>query len=189
LAYLQSLKGGDTHAEAAHHDGLDDHATLLDQVVGDYRIRVVYHEAKAGSHSQEGHAHSGPGGGTAKATAQNHLMAFITDVKTAEPVPYLSVSAMVSTTKRSPRMVRLTPMMGDQGFHYGADVTLPPRAAKVTLSIGPTTMRVMPSVAGRFARSQQVSLEWTPPPLASPGTSGHAPPHQGHGQHGGAEGH
>jgi uncharacterized protein involved in high-affinity Fe2+ transport len=189
LAYLQNLKGGDAHDAEAHHDGHDDHGTLLDQVVGDYRIRVMYHEGKAGSHSHEGHPPSGHGGGTAKAKAQNHLMAFITDVKTGEPVPYLPVSATISTTKQSPRTVKLTPMMGGKGFHYGADVTLPPRAAKVTLAIGPTTMRVMPSAAGRFAQAQQVSFDWTPPPPASPGAGGHAPPHQGDGQHHGVKGH
>ena len=47
LAYLQSLKGGDAHDAEAHHDGHDDHGALLDQVVGDYRIRVMYHEGKA----------------------------------------------------------------------------------------------------------------------------------------------
>jgi mono/diheme cytochrome c family protein len=189
LAYLQNLKGGDAHDAAAHHDGHDDHGTLLDQVVGDYRIRVMYHEGKAGSHSHEGHPHSGHEGGTAKAKAQNHLMAFVTDVKTGEPVPYLPVSATISTTKQSPRTVKLTPMMGGKGFLYGADVTLPPRAAKVTLAIGPTTMRVMPSAAGRFAQAQKVNFDWTPQPPPSPGPDGHAPPQQGRRQHGDVEGH
>ena len=116
-------------------------------------------------------------------------MAFISDVKTGEPVPYLPVSATISTTKQSPRTVKLTPMMGGRGFHYGADITLPPRAAKVTLAVGPTTMRVMPSAVGRFARSQKVSLDWTPQSPSRPGAGGRAPQHQGHGQHSGAKGH
>jgi hypothetical protein len=189
LAYLQSLKGGGAHDAEAHHDGHDGHGALLDQVVGDYRIHVLYHAGKADSHHHEGDAHSGHGGGTAKAKAQNHLMVFITDGKTGEPVPYLPVSATIATTKQSPRTVKLTPMIGGHGFHYGADVTLPPQAAKVTLSIGPTTMRVMPSAAGRFAKPQKVSLEWTPQPPTNPGMRGHAPQRQGHGQHGGAKGH
>jgi uncharacterized protein involved in high-affinity Fe2+ transport/mono/diheme cytochrome c family protein len=189
VAYLQSLKGGGAHDAEAHHDGHDDHGALLDQVVGDYRIRVMYHQGKADSHGHEGDAHSGHGGGTAKAKAQNHLMAFITDGKTGEPVPYLPVSATIAATKQSPRTVKLMPMMGSQGFHYGADVTLPPRAAKVTLSIGPTAMRVMPSAAGRFAKPQKVSLDWTPQPPASPGMRGDPPQRQGHGRHGGAKGH
>jgi uncharacterized protein involved in high-affinity Fe2+ transport len=189
LAYLESLKGGDEHAAAAHHEGHDDHGTLLDQVVGDYRIRVMYHLAKAGGHNPEGRTHRAPGheGDKGKAKAQNHLMVFITDVKTGAPVPYLPVSARIATARRSPRTVKLAPMVGSQGFHYGADVTLPPQVAKVTLSIGTTTMRVMPSAGGRFAKPQQVSLDWMPHPPASLGAGGHASPHQGHGQHGGAK--
>ncbi len=184
VAYLQGLKGEHAHAPVAHHHGRDHHDALLDQVVGEYRIRVMYHEAKADSHGHGGHAH-GSHGGTAKTKTQNHLMVFITDGKTGEPVPYLPVSATIATTKQSPRTVKLAPMMGGQGFHYGADVTLPPRATKVILSIGPTSMRVMPSTAGRFAKPQKVSLDWAPQASASPGASGHAPQRQGHGKHGG----
>jgi uncharacterized protein involved in high-affinity Fe2+ transport/mono/diheme cytochrome c family protein len=187
LAYLQSLKGGEAHDAEVHHDDHDNHGALLDQVVGDYRIRVLYHEGNADHHRHKGDAHSGHGGGTAEAKAQNHLMAFITDGKTGEPVPYLPVSATIATTKQSPRTVKLMPMMGGQGFHYGADVTLPPRAAKVTLSIGPTTTRVMHPGAGRFAKSQQVSLDWTPQPPASPGAGDRMPQHPRLGKDGGAK--
>jgi uncharacterized protein involved in high-affinity Fe2+ transport len=114
-------------------------------------------------------------------------MAFITDDKTREPIPYLPVSVTIVTAKQSPRTVRLTPMMGNQGFHYGADVTLPPHAAKLTLSIGPTTMRVMPSAAERLIKPQQVSLDWTPQPPAGPGVRDHLPQHLGHGKDGGAK--
>jgi len=189
LAYLQSLKGDDAHDAEAHHDGHDDHGALLDQVVGDYRIRVMYHEGKADSYRHEGDPQHEHGGGTAQAKAQNHLMALITDGKTGEPVPYLPVSVTIATAKQSPRTVQLTPMMGSQGFHYGADVTLPPQAAKVMLSIGPTTMRVMPSAAGHFVKPQQVSLDWTPQPPASPGAREHTPQHPGHGKDSGAQGH
>src|SRR5262245_24290010 len=54
LAYLQSLKGDDAHAIEVHHDDHDDQHALLDQVVGDYRIRVMYHKGKAGNHSHAG---------------------------------------------------------------------------------------------------------------------------------------
>jgi mono/diheme cytochrome c family protein len=189
LAYLQSLKGGDAHDAEAHHDGHDDHGALLDQVVGEYRIRVMYHEGKADSHRHAGDSKRGHGGGMAQAEAQNHLMAFITDGKTREPVPYLPVSVTIATAKQSPRTVQLTPMMGSQGFHYGADMTLPPQAAKVMLSIGPTTMRVMPSAAGHFVKPQQVSLDWTPQPPASPSVRDPTPQHPGHSKDSGAQGH
>jgi hypothetical protein len=189
LAYLQSLKGGDAHDAEAHHDGHDEHSALLDQVVGDYRIRVLYHEGTADRQRHAGDAHRGHGAGTAQATIQNHLMAFITDDKTREPVPYLPVSATITTAKQSPRTVQLTPMMGDQGFHYGADVTLPPQTAKLTLSIGPTTMRIMSSAAERFIKPQQVSLDWTPQPPSSPGARDHSPQHPSHGKESGAKEH
>jgi mono/diheme cytochrome c family protein len=186
LAYLKGLKSG--HAEAAAHpDGHDDHGALLDRVVGDYRIRVIYHEAKTGRPGHGDHAHGGDGDKAPQVTAQNHLMAFITDGKTGEAVPYLPVSATIATSRQSPRRVKLTPMLGDQGFHYGADVTLPPQGAKVTLSIEPTTMGVMPSAANRFGKRQQVSLDWTPQPPTSSGTRGHAPQRQGHGKLSGAK--
>jgi mono/diheme cytochrome c family protein len=189
LAYLQSLKGGDAHDAEAHRHGHGDHGALLDQVVGDYRIRIMYHEGKAGSHRHEGDAHSGHGGGMGQAKDQNQLMAFITDGKTGEPVPYLPVSATIAIVKQSPRTVKLTPMIGGQGFHYGADITLPPQAAKVTLAIGPTTMRVTSSAAGRFVKPQQVSLDWTPQPPASSGARDATPQHPGHAEDGGTKGH
>jgi hypothetical protein len=188
VAYVKSLRGSRAHDAAGAHHGHDDRGALLDQVVGDYRIRIMYHEGKAGSHSHEAHSHRGIGESTAKAEGQGHLMVFVTDAKTGEPIPYLPMSAAISTTKQSPRTIKLLPMIGDHGFHYGADVTLPHRAAKVTLAIEPTTMRVMPSAAGRFAQSQQVSFDWAPPPPTSPDAGDHASPQQGHGQHGSTKG-
>jgi uncharacterized protein involved in high-affinity Fe2+ transport/mono/diheme cytochrome c family protein len=179
LAYLQSLQGGDAHDTEGHHDDHEDRGALLDQVLGDYRIRLMYHESNA----------SGHGAGTAKGKAQNHLMVFITDGKTGEPVPYLPVSATIATAKQAPRQVKLTPMIGDHGFHYGADVTLPRRPAKVTLSIGPTTMRVMPSATGRFVKPQRVSFDWKPQPPASPAARDHTPPPPGQGKDSDMKGH
>jgi hypothetical protein len=189
LAYLQSLQSDDAHDAQAHHAGHDAHGTLLDQAAGDYRIRVMYHEGTAEHHSQQGDAHGGHGAGTSQAKGLNHLMVFITDGETGEPVPYLPVSVKIAAAKRPPRTVQLKPMMGDQGFHYGADVALPRQAAQLMLSIGPTTMRVMPPAPQRFTKPQQVSLDWTPQTPASPAVKGHSPQHQGHGKSHGAKGH
>ena len=188
LAYLQSLKGGDAHDAEGHHDGHGDHAALMDQVVGDYRIRLMYHAGKAGGQHHEGRAHRGRGAGTPQAKIKHHLMAFISDVKTGEFVPYLPVSATIATAQHAPRRVKLRPMMGGQGFHYGADATLPPSPAKVTLSVGPTTMRVMPSAAGRFVKPHQVSFDWTPQPPATPAARDQTPPDAGPGKNSGAKG-
>jgi mono/diheme cytochrome c family protein len=188
VAYLQSLKAGEAHDAEGHHDDHDSHGALLDQVVGDYRIRLLYHEGKSDQHRHEADAPRGHGDGPAPATTPKHLMAFITDDKTREPIPYLPVSITIATAKRSPRTVKLTPMLGPRGFHYGADVTLPPQPAKLTLSIGPTSMRVMPSAGGRFAEPQQVNLDWTPHSPAAPGAKGHASQHPGHGKETGVKG-
>jgi uncharacterized protein involved in high-affinity Fe2+ transport len=197
VAYLKSLQGEHAHSSAMasmQHAGQD---ALVDKVVGDYHIRLVYHEGMTGGpeHSMQGmqsqgsQGHDGHAGSMAQAPSQNHLMAFITDANTGAPVPYLPVTATIATTKRSSRKVKLEPMMGGQGFHYGADVTLPSQAAKVTLSIGATTMRVMPSAAGSFAKPQRVSLDWTPQQPASTGMSGHTPGQQRHDMPSGTMGH
>jgi hypothetical protein len=189
VAYLKALKGGQAHAAVSQHDGHGDQGALLEQVVGEYRIRITYHEAKAAGHGPSAHGHGAHGGGKTQATGQHHLMAFITDVKTGEPVPYLPVTASIATAKQAPRQVKLTPMLGGQGFHYGAEVTLPPQPAKVMLSIGATTMRLMPSAAGRFASPQKVSFEWTPRQTGSTGAAGHSPQHRERDKHGGGKGH
>jgi mono/diheme cytochrome c family protein len=194
VAYLKSLKGEHAHASAMRHEDHTGQDVLLDRIVGDYRIHLVYHEATASGREQSmpshgSHAHGSHGGGTAQAPSQNHLMAFITDARTAEPVPYLPVTASIPTRKGATRTVKLAPMMGSRGFHYGADVTLPPKAAKITLAVGAATMRVMPAAAGRFAKPLEVSIDWTPEQPASTGASGHAPQLQGHGTHSGARGH
>jgi hypothetical protein len=52
-------------------------------------------------------------------------------------------------------------MVGDGGFHYGADVTLPERAEKLTLVIGPTTLRVLPSAQARFTKPVTAVFDWS----------------------------
>ena len=182
LAYLQSLKGGDAHKGEAHHAGHDDHAPLLDQVVGDYRIRITYHEAEDGSRQHGGHSQHGHAGSSTMTKGRNHLMAAITDAKTAEPVPYLPVSVTIATTKQKLRTVKLKPMIGDQGFHYGTDVTFPSRAAQVTLSVGATRMHVMTSASGRYTKPHQVSFDWKPQPRDTPAAGDQTPPQPGHGK-------
>jgi uncharacterized protein involved in high-affinity Fe2+ transport len=192
VAYLTSLKGEHAHAQAMgpmQHPG---HESLLDKVVGEYHIRLVYHQAMAGGpeegmqgmpgmHSHAGQGHAGQGSGMAPMSPQNHLMAFITDASTGEPVPYLPVTATITAGKRAPRTVKLMPMMGNTGFHYGANVTLPSQPSKVTLSVGATTMRLMPGVASKFSQAQQVSLDWSPGQTGDSGSGEHSFQHGGHG--------
>jgi hypothetical protein len=50
-------------------------------------------------------------------------------------------------------------MLGGQGFHYGADVTLPAKTRKITVAIGKPSLKLMPA-AQRFAKGAEVSFDW-----------------------------
>jgi hypothetical protein len=189
LAFLQNLKEGPSHHAEAAHSGHDDHGALLDQVVGDYHIRVLYHEGNAGHQSAGAGAHHGHRVDASQTASGNHLMAFIADGVSQEPVPYLPVSVTIVPAQQAPHTVQLKPMIGSQGFHYGADVSLPSQAAQLTLSIGPTSMSVMPPMAGRFLKPQQVRLDWVPQPPVSSDTQDHSLHHQHDGKESGAKGH
>lgn len=148
VAYLKSLtEGGD-----------DPHAGQeieRQQVVGDYRIRLVY-VSPGGGHGA-GHGH---GGHSPAASGRGHLMAFITDRDVDEPVPYLPVNVTVEAAGRAAQRLRLAPMVTERGFHYGADIALPERAQKVTVSIGATTMQVGGPAKGRFKAPVTAGFAW-----------------------------
>jgi len=55
-------------------------------------------------------------------------------------------------------------MVGGQGFHYGANVTVPEGPHTITLTIGPATMQVMAAAKGRYARAVTVVFERPPGP-------------------------
>jgi uncharacterized protein involved in high-affinity Fe2+ transport len=88
-------------------------------------------------------------------------MAFVTDATTGEPVPYLPVTAVLAAGKAAPRTVRLVPMVGGEGFHYGADVTIPPGTSKLTLNVGASGLKTMGPAAGRFGKPVTVSFDWS----------------------------
>ena len=138
VAYLKGLTEGGEHPEG---HGVERVATA-----GDYRIRLVYAD---GGH--EGHAGHAAGG---------HLMAFITEKETGETIPYLPVTATVQGPGIR-RTITLRPMVGDGGFHYGADVALPKQTRKLTLAIGPTTMRVTGSAKGRYSKLATAVFDWS----------------------------
>ena len=146
VAYIRSLTGG---GHAQHHA---EGAAERERVAGDYRVRLAY--AGVGGH---GHDHQHGGGASSRAA---HLMVFVSDATLGEPVPYLPVTATIHAGRAAPRVVRLSPMLGGTGFHYGADVTLPAATTKITVAIGKPTLRLMPAAAARFARGAEVSFEW-----------------------------
>ena len=61
------------------------------------------------------------------------------------------------------RVVKLSPMVGGDGFHYGADATLPNRTQRIVLTIGAVTMQVMGADRTRYARPQTIAFEWSAP--------------------------
>ena len=149
VAYIRSLTGGDH----AHHHA--EAAAERERVAGDYRVRLAYAGPGGGG---QGHDHQHAGGAAAPPGA--HLMVFVSDATLGEPVPYLPVTATIHAGGAAPRVVRLSPMLGGRGFHYGADVTLPSATTKITVAIGKPMLRLMPVAAARFGRGAEVSFEW-----------------------------
>ncbi len=144
VAFLKSLTAGGHHVHSA---------APAEKTVGDYMVRLDYRggDAHAG---HEGHA-----GHTATTAAPGHLMVFVADRATGEPVPYLPVSATIRAAGKPARSVKLLPMVGGQGFHYGVNVALPAGAHTVTLTIGAVTIQAMASAKGRFAKPVTVVFE------------------------------
>ena len=145
VAYIKSLDGGDR--DHRHHEA----NAPQEQTAGPYRVRVEYTEpGGAGAHAH----------GAAPAKPTGHLMVFVADATTGEPVPYLPVTAVIRAEERPARTVRLRPMIGGSGFHYGADVTLADDTTKITLTLGAAAVKTVGAAAGRFARPITLSFDW-----------------------------
>jgi mono/diheme cytochrome c family protein len=136
VAYLRSQTektGGHDHMMMMGHDH--------EATAGDYTIRLTYQEPT-------GNAKTG------------HVLVFISDKNTREAVPYLPVSLTIKTEGKKPRTVTLVPTASAEGFHYGADVTIPDEADAVSVSIGRTTMKMMGSARSRYAKPVTARFEW-----------------------------
>src|SRR5436309_5011092 len=144
VAFLKSLTAGVHHVHAA---------APAEKTAGNYMVRLDYRSG-GGHAGHEGHA--GHGGAAA---APGHLMVFIADRATGEPVPYLPVSATVSAPGKPARRVTLAPMVGGQGFHYGVNVALPDGTHTITVTIGAVAIQTMASARGRFAKPVTVVFE------------------------------
>jgi mono/diheme cytochrome c family protein len=145
VAFLKSLTAGGHHV----------HAAPAEKTAGEYTVRLDY-RGGGGHAGHEGHAgHAGHGA----ASAPGHLMVFVTDRATGEPVPYLPMSATIRAAGKPARTVKLSPMIGGQGFHYGVNVSVPDGAHTITVAIGPVAIQAMPSAKGRFAKPLTVVFE------------------------------
>lgn len=147
VAYLKSLAeaGGDHH---------DHGAAPAERTAGDYTVRLEY---KGGDKAHGDHA-----GHVAPVAAPGHLMVFVTDRASGAPVPYLPVTATIRAPGKPARTVKLAPMVGAGGFHYGAHVVLPEGAEKITLTIGRPAMQIMESAKGRYATPVTVVFDGRP---------------------------
>lgn len=143
VAYLKSLDAGGHGNHRA--------APVREKTAGPYRVRVAYHAADSG-----GHAHH-----TGASRPAGHVMAFVTDTTTGESVPYLPVSVTLRAGTAPPRTVRLVPMIDDDGFHYGADMSVPPGTTRLTVHIGGTVAKTTGAAAGRFGKPVTVSFDWS----------------------------
>jgi hypothetical protein len=149
VAYLKGLTEGGEHPEG--------HGIERVTTAREYRIRLVYVDT-----GRDGHGpHAGHGAPAAAPRAGGHLMAFITERESGETVPYLPVTATVHGPGAARQTLTLRPMIGDDGFHYGADVALPKQVQRLTLAIGPTTLRVSGSAKERFSKPATAVFDWS----------------------------
>jgi hypothetical protein len=70
------------------------------------------------------------------------------------------VTATVLSAGEPARTLKLLPMLGARGFHYGADVRLPAKTQKIRIAIGRTTMQVMGPARDRFRTMVRAEFEW-----------------------------
>ena len=141
VAFLKGLTGG----------GHEHSAAPVEKTTGDYTIRLAY---RGGDGDHAGHG--------APSAAPGHLMVFVKDRVTGEPVPYLPLTASIRAAGKPAQTVKLSPMVGGQGFHYGVNVTVPEGPNTITLTIGAATMQVMATARGHYAKPVTVVFERAP---------------------------
>ena len=148
VAYLKSQRGGD----AGHA-----HEEPREQTAGGYRVRLAFLPAGAADGHGD-HAHHQHGAGATP--AKGRMVVFLADAATGQAIPYAPVTARIEAAGRSARTVTLAPAFGAEGFHYAADVTLPDRTRKVTVSVGPAALRVGAGAPAQITRAQTIVFDW-----------------------------
>ncbi len=147
VAYLKTLGGPDAAPTGE---------PSREQVTGAYRVRLVYKTGEDAGH----HMHHGHAGGMAKSQPETRLLVFLADPVSNEPIPYVPVNASIEVPGKPAQQVKLSPSLGQEGFHYSAGVMLPAGTTRITLFIGPTTMRLDRSAPEGLRRTQTVSFDW-----------------------------
>jgi len=145
VAYLRSLSPSE-HAHA--------HDAAREQTAGAYRVRLSYRQAG------DDHAGHAQGGGTRMTAAAGRLMVFVADAASSQPIAYLPVTAKIEVEGKPAQTRKLAPMIGAEGLYYGADVVLPARTKRITLSVGPSTAQVAPGAPEGLKRRETVAFDW-----------------------------
>jgi hypothetical protein len=112
------------------------------------------------AHGHHHRHHGPPPARDTSAPRAGHLMVFVEDLATGEPVPYLPVSAALHAQGAPPHTVQLAPMLGGRGFHYGADVKVPAATRRIVLSIGAAQLRLMGGADNGLGRAHRVEFDW-----------------------------
>jgi mono/diheme cytochrome c family protein len=147
VTYLKGLNTAD--AEHAHE-------AVREQTVAGYRVRLVYKKPEAADHMH----HPGHGSATQKSQAPARLAVFLVDASSGGPIPYVPVTAKIDVSGKPALTVKLSPSLGRDGFYYDAPVNIPAEAKRVTLTIGPTTMRLDQGAPEGLKRAQTVAFDW-----------------------------
>src|SRR5207245_475442 len=87
-------------------------------VAGPYRVRLVYAGGGHQHDHHQGHDHR------AASKTSGHLMAFITDRESDEPLPYLPVTAMIQGAGKAARTIQLVPLVAGLPVNAGAHAAL-----------------------------------------------------------------
>lgn len=147
VAYLKSL--------GAPHAGHSDNA-IREQTAGGYRVRLAYRQPEAAGHAH----HHGHSGAMPTGQAQPKLVVFVADQASGGPVPYLAVSAKIDVAGKPAQAVKLSPAFGREGFYYEAAVAIPDATRRITLTIGPATMRLDQGAPASLKRAQTIAFDW-----------------------------
>ena len=85
---------------------------------------------------------------------------FLVDASSGAPIPYVPVSAKIDVAGKPAQTIKLSPSFGREGFYYDAAVTIPAEAKRITLTIGPTIMRLDQGAPEGLKRAQTVAFDW-----------------------------
>lgn len=147
IAYLQSAGAPEPAVEQRQ-----------EQTAGGYRVRLVFRPGGSGGHDQ--HAQHQHDGAAAPTRGRGRLIAIVTDVASGQPIPYLPVTARVEAAGTAARTVRLAPAFAGDGLQYGAEVALPAKTRKITLSLGRAALRIEAGAPAQLGREQTVAFDW-----------------------------